>query len=65
MVVDVIVGQFKSTSSASKLVGILDRMDMKLTSKLLSLLIIDAQLFKRLKCVWNIDHTTNTQKNSV
>ena len=56
---------FKSTPSATKLVGIVDRMDMKLESKLLSPLVNDTQLFKRLKRVWNMNHTTHTQKNSV
>ena len=65
VVAEVLVSKFKSTPSASKLVGILDRMNMKLKSKLLSPLFIDTQLYKRLKRVWNIDHTTNTQKNSV
>ena len=65
MVVEVSVSQFKCTPSASKLVGILDRMNMKLESKLLSPLVIDTQLFKRLRRVGNIDHTTHTQKNSV
>ena len=65
MVIGVFVGQFKSTPSASKLVGVLYRMDMKLESKLLSPLVVGNQLFNRLKCVRNIDHTTNTQKDSV
>ena len=65
VLVEVFVSQFKSTPSASKLVGILYRMDMKLKSKLLSPLVIDTQLLKRLKCTWSIDHTANTQKDSV
>ena len=64
MVVEVCVSQFKSTPSANKLVGILYRMNMKLESKLLSLLVIDTQLFKRLKRVWNIDHNAHTQKDN-
>ena len=47
-VVEILVRQFKSTPSASKLVGILYRVNMKLKSKLLSPLVIDTKLFKRL-----------------
>ena len=56
MVGEVLASRFKSMPSASKLVGVLDRMDMELESKLLSPLVIDTQLFKRLKCVWTISH---------
>ena len=65
MVVNVIDIQFKGASGASKLVGILERVNMKLKSKLLSPLVIDTQLLKSHKCVQNIDHTTNTQKDLV
>ena len=57
--------QVKSTPTASKLIGVLDRMVMKLERELVSPSVSDTQLYERLECVRNIDHTTNTQKNSV
>ena len=49
VVVHALVSQFKSMPNASKLVGVLYRMDMKLESKLLSPLAIVTQLFKGFK----------------
>eukprot|EP00983_Pelagomonas_calceolata_P117183 1160390-Pelagomonas_calceolata.AAC.5 len=53
-------GLLKSASGASKLVSVLDRMSMKLQSKLGGLVSVKTKLFKRLKSVGAVDDPART-----
>eukprot|EP00983_Pelagomonas_calceolata_P096933 1158188-Pelagomonas_calceolata.AAC.9 len=54
-----------STPSSSKLMGILNRMGMKLVSKFNDALVVKSQLFKPVKCVFSVAGPTNNQKDVV
>eukprot|EP00983_Pelagomonas_calceolata_P089171 1157285-Pelagomonas_calceolata.AAC.6 len=56
---------FKSTPSDNKLVGVHNRMGMKLASKCIGTLMVKFQLFELIKGMLDVAGPTNTQKDGV
>eukprot|EP00983_Pelagomonas_calceolata_P071570 1151310-Pelagomonas_calceolata.AAC.3 len=60
LLIRVEISLLKSAPGASKFVSILDRMSVKLPSKLGGFVRVKTKLFKRFQCVWGVDDPTHT-----